>query len=67
MSDLNLQLIQEQRLRLGLEERLRSMEAQLGAVVGGVTTVTASSLPGGGQTITTSRVPVSYFHVNFRI
>lgn len=60
VSDLNLQLIAEQRLRVGLEERLRSMEAQLhgGGVGGGVTTttVTAASLPGGGQTII-NRVP----------
>jgi len=64
VSDLNLQLIAEQRLRVGLEERLRSMEAQLhgGGVGGGVTTttVTAASLPGGGQTII-NRVPVRLF------
>ena len=64
VSDLNLQLIAEQRLRVGLEERLRSMEAQIHG--GGVTTttVTAASLPGGGQTII-NRVPVrSFFRVS---
>jgi hypothetical protein len=65
VNDLNLQLIAEQRLRVGLEERLRSMEAQIhGAGVGGgvtTTTVTAASLPGGGQTII-NRVPVRSFN-----
>ena len=44
VSDLNLQLIQEQRLRLGLEERLRTMEAQL-ASVSPTTTSTTTVVP----------------------
>lgn len=44
VSDLNLQLIQEQRLRLGLEERLRTMEAQL-ASVSPTTTTTTTVVP----------------------
>ena len=44
VSDLNLQLVQEQRLRLGLEERLRTMEAQL-ASVSPTTTTTTTVVP----------------------
>jgi hypothetical protein len=50
VSDLNLQLIQEQRLRLSLEERLRSMEAQL------ATAATVTPLP--GQTVIKHVTPV---------
>jgi hypothetical protein len=50
VSDLNLQLIQEQRLRLSLEERLRSMEAQL------ATAATVTTLP--GQTVIKHVTPV---------
>ena len=59
VSDLNLQLIQEQRLRLGLEERLRTMEAQLASAS---TTTTAAAVATtastAGPTII-KRLPVS--------
>ena len=55
VSDLNLQLIQEQRMRLALEERLRSMEMQVAttpaAAVTSANVVTLNQIP-------ISRIPV---------
>jgi len=58
LSDLNLQLIQEQRLRLGLEERVRTLEAQLATA----TTTTASTTPTTGSTII-KRLPVRLYTI----
>jgi hypothetical protein len=57
LSDLNLQLIQEQRLRLSLEERIRTMEAQLAAAptIAPTAPTTATTTP--AQTII-KRLPV---------
>jgi hypothetical protein len=52
VSDLNLQLIQEQRLRLALEERLRTMETQLAATPVTSTNVTLNPVP-------ITRIPVN--------
>ena len=54
VSDLNLQLIQEQRMRLALEERLRSMEMQV-ATTPAVTSANVVTL----NPIPISRIPVS--------
>ena len=55
VSDLNLQLVQEQRLRLSLEERLRSMESQLATATAATSAnaVTLNPLP-------IARIPVRY-------
>ena len=63
VSDLNLQLIQEQRLRLSLEERLRSMESQLASASS--TSATTTTTPVAAPSTIIKRLPVRiYFPFN---